>query len=219
MSSIQKILNKLNEEIDASPENTPLGQFNKYYPGADISGFESYTTHRDYSVYNTRGQQPITSNNDLREQEEDEENQEGRQGNEEEGGEQENPSDMMPDTGGEGKEEDYSASQIGRIYELNKIFSRILSLESYLSESGDQELLELRSYVSEAVDLFKVVIDNVDEFMEEIDDIIVMFYEFLQASYALLKKHYDKKRREKEKNSKNSKNKTNKNKKNSTKQK
>jgi len=95
-----------------------------------------------------------------------------------------------------GEEEPRTSSEIGRIYELKKIYSRLISIESHLSSSSDTSLLKLRSYVSKAIDLFETLASNLDSFMEELDNIIVMFYKFLEVAYNLLKKNYEAKGKE-----------------------
>jgi len=95
-----------------------------------------------------------------------------------------------------GEEEPKSPSEIGRIYELKKIYSRLMSIDSHLSSSSDTSLLNLRSYVSKAIDLFETLAANLDSFKGELDDIIVMFYKFLDLAYSLLKKNYEAKEKE-----------------------
>jgi len=50
--------------------------------------------------------------------------------------------------------------------------------------------------VSKAIDLFETLASNLDSFMEELDNIIVMFYKFLEVAYNLLKKNYEAKGKE-----------------------
>lgn len=100
-----------------------------------------------------------------------------------------------------------TSQEVGRIFELKKIYSRLLSIESQLSFSSDIVLLKLRKYVSDAVELFETLISNVDAFKDEIDEIIVMYYDFLEEIYEILKKYYKKKQSEEqgEQNKKNAK--------------
>jgi len=81
--------------------------------------------------------------------------------------------------------------EIGRIYELKKIFSRLVSIETFLSTSSNEELLLLRTYVVKVIDLFKIMIDNITAFRDRTDEIIVMFYQFLRKTYIILKKYYN----------------------------
>jgi hypothetical protein len=102
---------------------------------------------------------------------------------------------MGGDMGGEmpgmgEQEEKLTSSQIGRVYELKKIYSRLSSVESYLSRATDQSILELRKYVSQSIDLFEVVISNYDQYKENVDDIIIQFYEFLDVIYSSIRTYY-----------------------------
>ncbi len=97
----------------------------------------------------------------------------------------------MGGMGGMGEQEEkLTSSQIGRLYELKKIYSRLSSVETYLSRATDQSILELRRYVAQSIDLFEVVISNYDQFKDRVDDIIVQFYEFLNVVYGSLRKYY-----------------------------
>jgi len=81
-------------------------------------------------------------------------------------------------------------SDPGKVFELKKIFSRLLALENYLSTATDEKVLVLRDYVSKSIELFRVVIDNLPSFKEKINDIIVLFYEFIERVYEILKFYY-----------------------------
>lgn len=192
--NINELVDSIFDELMYSNSTEPLGKIKKPYPGAtpsDSDEYFDYTTHRPASVYNTRSQQPIESV--IKEQEEGEENNRGRK---------EKTTSNTDSFGGiedgEKEEEEFDSSEIGKIYELKKIFSRLVALESFLSDSTDENLLKLSSYVSEAVNLFKLVVENVDEFIDDLDKIIVLFYDFLMVSYKLVKKFYDQKRQKDE---------------------
>jgi len=97
----------------------------------------------------------------------------------------------MGGIGGMGDEEEkLSSSQIGRVYELKKIYSKLASIESYLTRVSDESILELRQHVSRAIDLFEVVMSNFDQYKDKVDDIIVQFYKFLEIVYETIKDHY-----------------------------
>lgn len=91
------------------------------------------------------------------------------------------------------EEEPKEPKELGRIYELKKIYTRLTSIESYLSNSSDESLIKLRNYVSRAIELFKLIVDNMDSYKDRIDDIIVTYYKFLDLVYSLLKQYYNKK--------------------------
>ena len=95
-----------------------------------------------------------------------------------------------------GEEKPKTAEEIGRIYELKKIYSRLISMESYLSDTSDITLIKLRSYVSHSINLFETLISNVDSFKENVNEIIVMYYSFLERIYEILQKYYNVKEEE-----------------------
>jgi len=81
---------------------------------------------------------------------------------------------------------------IGRVYELKKIYSRLVSIESFLNDASDPKLLKLRKYISSTVELFQTLINNISAYIDNIDDLIVLFYKFLLIVYSILKKYYEK---------------------------
>ena len=99
---------------------------------------------------------------------------------------------MGGDMGIPGQEEPLSPKEIGRAYELKKIYARLVSLEKYLTDITEPHLVELRAYVSHAVDLFRTITSNFESYKDRLDDIIVTFYKFLQEAYTILKKYYKK---------------------------
>lgn len=98
--------------------------------------------------------------------------------------------------GGMGEPPAKTAEEVGKIFELKKIYSRLLAIESQLSFSSEIVLLKLRKYISQSIELFETLIFNVDTFKDEIDDIIVMYYEFLEQVYDIMKRFYKIKQRE-----------------------
>jgi len=91
---------------------------------------------------------------------------------------------------------------IGKVYELKKIYSRLLAVQSQLSFSPDMTLLKLRKFITKAIDLFETVISNIGLYKKEIDDIIVMYYKFIEEVYEIMKDYYKKKAKEEEKENK-----------------
>jgi len=90
-------------------------------------------------------------------------------------------------------EEPMSAKIVGRIFELKKIYSRLLAIESQLTGTTEKLLMRLKEYISRAIELFETLVSNINYFKDQVDDIIVVFYEFLDAVYAVLRKYYKKK--------------------------
>jgi len=81
-------------------------------------------------------------------------------------------------------------TEIGRIYELKKIYSRLLSIESQLSFSSNKLIVRIRRTISEAIELFELMISNINTFKDEIDEIIILYYKFLLKIYNLIHKFY-----------------------------
>jgi len=105
-----------------------------------------------------------------------------------------------PSMGGMGTEEDplvsKTPSELGRIYELKKIYTRLTTIESYLSESSDPDLLRIRLLVSKSIELFEILSSNIPIYRppkapkERLDEIIIMYYKFLKQVYESVAKYY-----------------------------
>ena len=65
--------------------------------------------------------------------------------------------------------------------------------DNYLSFSSDPVLIKLRVFTSDAVELFEVLIANVLKFRDRIDEIIVIYYKFLNLIYGIIKAYYKRK--------------------------
>lgn len=87
-----------------------------------------------------------------------------------------------------------SANQIGRVYELKKIYTRLLAIESYLNRASDDDdiITNLRKKVGEAINLYEVVISNYEQYKDKIDDIIIGFYKFLDKIHKDLNDYFKK---------------------------
>jgi hypothetical protein len=105
--------------------------------------------------------------------------------------------DMGGDMGGEmggdmgmGEEEKKSPHELGRIYELKKIYARLTSIEGYLSSEADPELSEIRRFVSQSIELFEIVASNIDSYKDNMEEIIISYYKFLKEVYFKIKGYY-----------------------------
>jgi len=90
------------------------------------------------------------------------------------------------------EEEPKTAGQLGRIYELKKIYSRLTSIEAYLGNESSPELLEVRNLVSKSIELFEIVSSNFDSYKEKLDDIIITYYKFIMEVYKEVKDYFKK---------------------------
>jgi hypothetical protein len=93
---------------------------------------------------------------------------------------------------GQQEEEKLTMTQLGRVYELKKIYSRLSAVESFLTRTTDEAILEVRNMVSQSIDLFELVISNFDQYKDTVDEIIVTYYEFLNVVYKSIKEHFAK---------------------------
>lgn len=102
--------------------------------------------------------------------------------------------EMQPGMGGEAELK--TPSELGRIYELKKIYTRLTTIESYLSSSSDAPLLRIRLLVSKSIELFEILASNIPSYRppkappERVDEIIVMYYKFLKQVYESVAKYF-----------------------------
>jgi len=124
-------------------------------------------------------------------------------GGEDMGGEQPPEEGMDPNTqpggmpgedpsmmGGTPEAQALTQNKLGRMYELKKIYSRLSSVESFLSRTTDDNILEIRKMVSNAIDLFELVISNFEQYKENVDEIIITYYKFLDVVYDSIRTHF-----------------------------
>jgi hypothetical protein len=84
----------------------------------------------------------------------------------------------------------FTSSEIGRIYELKKIYSRLMTIEAFLGEETNEDMIKLRSYVSKAIDLFETLIANIQAYKDQLDEIIVNYYKFVQQVFSEIRTYY-----------------------------
>lgn len=79
---------------------------------------------------------------------------------------------------------------LGRVYEIKKIYTRLTSIESYLSSEADPILVKVRKYVSQAIQLFEILASNMQSYKDKLDEIIIQYYKFLDLVYDMVKGRY-----------------------------
>jgi hypothetical protein len=110
------------------------------------------------------------------------------------------PNDPNAMAGGmPGMPEPLTSSQLGRVFELKKIYSRLASVETFLSRTTNEEMLEIRKLVGQSIDLFELVISNIPQYKEKIDEIIVTYYDFLNSVYGSLRTYFSEMSKEQKK--------------------
>ena len=84
------------------------------------------------------------------------------------------------------EDDNFSEKEIGRIYELKKLYARLLAILQYLRTSTDPALIALGNKVERVVDLFQLLADNLEKYVDDIDDIIVSLYQFVGTIYKFM---------------------------------
>lgn len=88
----------------------------------------------------------------------------------------------------EGEEE--SGPDVGKVFVIKKLYSELISLDSFLRNCQDSNLSSIRFMNSEALELFELVIKNMDTYKDQIDDIIYLFYKYIEKICSVLQKHF-----------------------------
>jgi len=94
-----------------------------------------------------------------------------------------------------GDQKPQTPEEVGRIYELKKIYRRLLNIEEYLIHKTDPVLIKLKKYVTQSIQLFELLASNIMMYKEKVDDIIISFYKFTLLVYKILKKYYEKEKK------------------------
>jgi hypothetical protein len=79
---------------------------------------------------------------------------------------------------------------IGRLYLIKKIYYRLALLDKVLTDCPDPEVLELSNTTREAFDIFRLVIQNLKNYKEKIDEIIIDYYMLLKDIGQVVENHF-----------------------------
>jgi len=101
----------------------------------------------------------------------------------------EGENEFQDDTGMEGET---TLEDVGKMYELKQIHYRLIAVRNHLEIFVEEEFDEVKNVLTKAITLFDLVINNYDKYKEKIDEIIIMYYKFIQDVYELTKKKYKK---------------------------
>ena len=93
--------------------------------------------------------------------------------------------------GGFGEAEEIkSSTELGRIYELNKIYYRLYVINKFLKNTSDERLQKIKKMVSEAFDIYRLILNNIKSYKDKLDDIILQYYEFISHLVLALEDYY-----------------------------
>jgi hypothetical protein len=95
-----------------------------------------------------------------------------------------------PNAGMPGEEPPKDPSELGRTYEMKKIYARLISMNEYLSDEMSPKIMKTKTNIAKAIDLFAVIGANPDSYKDRIDEIIIGYYKFLEAAYRRVKAFY-----------------------------
>jgi len=83
-----------------------------------------------------------------------------------------------------------TTTALGRLFIIKKLHFRLAAINHLLVNSTDPELTEISDKVAEVFDIFKLVVNNLKSFKGKIDEVIVMFYQFIREVCKVLHTHY-----------------------------
>lgn len=95
-----------------------------------------------------------------------------------------------PNAGMPGEEPPKDPNELGRTYEMKKIYARLVSMNEYLADERSPKIVKTKTSIAKAIDLFAVIGANPESYKEKIDEIIVSYYKFLEAAYRRVKAFY-----------------------------
>lgn len=91
------------------------------------------------------------------------------------GGGQVDPMTGMPLPGSQ-----KSFTAVGRAYKLKKIYDILDKLSNFLHTTPDSKLQEISKQIDESFELYRLVINNLKLYRDQIDDLIIMYYSLLK---------------------------------------
>lgn len=95
-----------------------------------------------------------------------------------------------PALGMPGEEEPTDPNELGRTYEMKKIYSRLISMNQYLADEMSPKIFKTKQAIAKSIDLFSIIGANPESYKNRIDEIIVGYYRFLETAYKTVKSYY-----------------------------
>jgi len=83
-----------------------------------------------------------------------------------------------------------TATAVGRLYILKKIYYKLALLDKILTNSPDTELQEVARITSEAFSIYRTIIQNLKTYKDQIDEVIVDYYMLVKDIAAHVEKHF-----------------------------
>ena len=86
-----------------------------------------------------------------------------------------------------------TATALGRIYEMKKIYNRLFVLDNFLTRSADPNLTEMKDMISDSFGIYKMIAGNLQSYKDGMDDIIKHYYAFISSAVLDLEDYYKQK--------------------------
>jgi hypothetical protein len=93
-----------------------------------------------------------------------------------------------------------SLKDIGRIYTMKQLYYKLLAIDNVLKRHNDEELEKAKKTISKTLAMFSLVVDNLKVYKEDIDDIILKFYRFVERFVTDLDAYMKQKKSDKKEN-------------------
>ncbi|MCK5015539.1 MAG: hypothetical protein KAS32_00545, partial [Candidatus Peribacteraceae bacterium] len=67
---------------------------------------------------------------------------------------------------------------LGKVYVMKKTYAKLLAISNILDNYSDEKFDDVRVKVLETLDIFTVIVNNYDQFQDDVDKIIDVFIKF-----------------------------------------
>ena len=84
-------------------------------------------------------------------------------------------------------------TNIGRLFEIQKIYTYLKALDGIIIKNTDGDLKRLKKLVGDAIEVFDLVISNLKVYRDRLDKIIIYFYKFIYRLTQIVQLYYEKK--------------------------
>lgn len=89
-----------------------------------------------------------------------------------------------------------ASTDVGKVYILKKLYVKLLSIDGFLKNTRDQNVENIRYLNDEAINMFELIIQNLDSYQDQIDDLIYHYYKFIEKMCKVLQKHFKKQKKD-----------------------
>ena len=116
-------------------------------------------------------------------EEEEEESEEPEQEYEEEP-EQEEYGEENPEQGQYEQEEapePMEPSDLLKMYELRRIYKKLVNVLDIIESINDPEIYDLRKNLLKSIEYLDIIIDNLDNYKEKLDDLLQLYHKYLKS--------------------------------------